>query len=102
MRMRPWFLAWVMGAMFVGAAGEARAEDAEDVDGVESEVRGEAADALVAQGICELCSRTCARRRCLPICLRIRCAAPDWRERVNPPWLWRDDLRPGVRGLRLH
>ncbi|MDI3285573.1 hypothetical protein [Polyangium sp. 15x6] len=103
MRMGPWLLACVMGAMVVGAGSEARAEDAEDVD-AEGEVLDEASDALFTQGICELCRRTCARGRCLPICLRIRCAAPDWWDRVYPPDLWRrgEPRRgvgvPGVRG----
>ncbi|MDI1444112.1 hypothetical protein [Polyangium sp. 6x1] len=99
MRMRPWILAWVVGAMVVGAGVEARAEDTEG-EGEESATLDEASDALVTQGICEMCRRTCARGRCLPICLRIRCAAPDWRDRVYPPdlWRWREDLvrpRPG-------
>ncbi|MDC0744457.1 hypothetical protein [Polyangium mundeleinium] len=99
MRMRPWagVLAWVMGAMVVGAGGEARAEDAEDV-GEERAAVDEASEALVTQGICELCRRTCARGRCLPICARIRCAPPDWRDRVYPPWRWREELRPRGRG----
>ncbi|MRG96190.1 hypothetical protein [Polyangium spumosum] len=96
MKARQWarILACVAGAVCLGAASEARAEEAEDVDiEEESAALDEAADALVAQGICEVCRRTCARGRCLPICARIRCAAPDWlrRDVVDPPpWRWRD------------
>ena len=99
MGARQWarVFACVIGAVCLGAAGEARAEDAEDVE-IEEEALDETSDALLAQGICEVCRRTCARGRCLPICARIRCAAPDWRWRVYPPWRWPErDPRPFVR-----
>jgi len=94
MKLRRWFVAWVMGGMCAFAAAEARAEEAEEVD-VEEEsaaLEEETSEAELAQriGICEICRRTCARGRCLPICMRIRCAAPDLRRDLIDPPPWRE------------